>query len=183
MKKSLVKTSKFLSLVLRHKPGTIGLVLDDEGWASIEDLLERAQESGKSLNRPELEEVVANNDKKRFSISDDGARIRARQGHSVQVDLGLAASEPPETLYHGTVERFLDSIQQAGLLPKGRQQVHLSATLDVAESVGSRRGEAVILEVEASRMSADGHSFFLSENGVWLSDAVPPEYIRFPKGQ
>ena len=181
MKPSLVKTSRFLSLVLRHKPQRIGLELDSEGWARIDDLLRLAGESGKRLSREELEIVVRDNDKKRFAISNDGTRIRARQGHSIQVDLGLVPSSPPATLYHGTVDRFMDSIRAEGLQPKGRQHVHLSATQDVAESVGARRGTPVILEVDAESMCAAGRHFFLSENSVWLTDAVPAGFIRFPE--
>ncbi|MCP3997280.1 MAG: RNA 2'-phosphotransferase [bacterium] len=178
MKKSLVGTSKFLSLVLRHKPEAIGLTLDDSGWADVRELLERANATGRELSLAEIEEVVATNDKKRFVLSPDGSCIRASQGHSVEVDLGLAPVVPPERLYHGTVERFLDSIRSEGLNPGKRTHVHLSADRETASRVGQRRGRPMVLEIAAAAMHATGSEFFCSDNGVWLTAHVPPEFIR-----
>jgi putative RNA 2'-phosphotransferase len=181
MKKELISISKFLSLVLRHEPQTIGIALDEEGWVDVVDLLTACQQHGNSISRPQLDEVVATNEKKRFSFSADGRWIRANQGHSVQVDLGLVPREPPEWLYHGTVDDFLDSIRQKGLVRGNRHHVHLSADRETAACIGQRRGRPVILVIEAGRMFRDGHPFYQSENGVWLTDAVPPDYLQFPK--
>ena len=180
MNKQLVEISKFLSFVLRHNPQAIGITLDAEGWVAVNDLLAAAARHGQSGTRQQVEEVVATNDKKRFSLSADGQLIRANQGHSVEVDLGLLPVEPPELLYHGTVERFLDSIREKGLIRGNRHHVHLSAERETAMKVGQRRGRPVVLVVEASRMQRDGHQFFQSENGVWLTEAVPPTYLQFP---
>jgi len=177
MKTELVKTSKFLSYVLRHKPDAIGLRLDEEGWASVDELIARAGEGDQHLKRELIAEVVATNDKKRFSLSQDGSRIRANQGHSVKVDLGLAERTPPRFLYHGTATRFLKSIRPEGLKPSGRRHVHLSSDHDTAVVVGQRHGKPVVLKIEAARMCADGHKFYRSENGVWLTDSVPPGYF------
>ena len=182
MEPALVSLSKFLSLVLRHRPQSIGVELDPEGWVAIETLLERAAEHGRRIERADFDRVVAENDKQRFAISEDGRFVRARQGHSVEVDLGLEATAPPELLYHGTVERFLTSIRHQGLRKKKRAHVHLSASEAVARQVGGRRGEAIILKVEAARMASEGFEFFLSENGVWLVDHVPRAFILFPRG-
>jgi putative RNA 2'-phosphotransferase len=180
MTKHLISTSKFLSLVLRHQPETIGITLDAEGWVAIADLLTACAAHGKPITRELLEEVVATNDKRRFSISPDGVRIRANQGHSVEVDLGLTPREPPDLLFHGTVAKFLDAIRRIGLIKGNRHHVHMSADEQTAGKVGQRRGKPVILTIEAARMSRAGHAFFQSDNGVWLVDAVPPEYLRFP---
>jgi putative RNA 2'-phosphotransferase len=180
MDNRLVGTSKFLSLVLRHQPEVIGLSLDAEGWVNVDELLAACREHGKEITRTILEEVVATNDKKRFAFSDDQRRIRANQGHSVDVDLNLESKSPPEFLYHGTVERFLESIRRHGLVRGKRGHVHLSPDRQTAKQVGSRRGKPVILIVAAERMHRDGHSFYLSDNGVWLTAAVPADYLRFP---
>lgn len=180
MNQSLVRISKFLSRVLRHKPGSIGLELDAEGWAKVADLLQRAREAGRPISASELEEVVRTNDKRRFAFSADGTMIRASQGHSVAVDLGLEALVPPRVLYHGTVDRCLASIRVQGLVPGRRQSVHLSADQETAAKVGARRGKPVILEVDAERMQAASFEFFMSANGVWLTDAVPARFLRFP---
>ncbi|QDU92696.1 RNA 2'-phosphotransferase [Lignipirellula cremea] len=172
--------SKFLSLVLRHEPQKIGLQLDPAGWTPIADLLAAFAAAGRPIDRNQLEEVVATNDKKRFAISDDGQRIRANQGHSVAVELGYEPAVPPETLYHGTVARFLPSIREQGLIRGERSHVHLSRSRETAVAVGSRRGQPVILQVQAAAMQAAGHPFFLTPNQVWLTDAVPPEFIEFP---
>jgi putative RNA 2'-phosphotransferase len=175
-----VKTSKFLSLVLRHQPDVIGLTLDANGWAEVEDLIRLANQSGRKLSREILEVVVANNDKKRFAFSEDGTRIRASQGHSVDVDLSLPPQVPPEYLFHGTASRFLDSIRIEGLHSASRQHVHLSQDINTAIKVGQRHGQPVILTVRAQQMAAAGHLFYQSANGVWLTDRVPLEYIDFP---
>lgn len=180
MDASLVRTSKFLSLVLRHKPQAIGISLDNAGWVAIADLLDAANAAGTKLDFDLLLRVVHENDKQRFTISPDGESIRANQGHSIDVDLGLTPSMPPEVLYHGTVARFLDGIQAKGLLPGNRQHVHLSADRRTAESVGKRRGEPIVLRIDAQRMADDSIPFYLSENGVWLTANVSIEYIEFP---
>lgn len=175
----LVNASKFLSLVLRHKPEEIGLKLDAEGWADIVELLRLSSSHSPSLrlNRALLEEVVATSDKKRFALSEDGLRIRANQGHSVSVDLALKPVEPPAELFHGTATRFEESIRTNGLIKQSRQHVHLSPDWPTAVKVGQRHGKPVVLRIAAKAMHTAGHPFYLSENGVWLTDSVPPEFI------
>jgi putative RNA 2'-phosphotransferase len=180
MSANLVKTSKFLSLVLRHKPEAIGLGLDANGWADVEELIRLANQQGTRLTRPLLEQVVKENDKQRFAFSADGQRIRANQGHSIKVDLALAPATPPAQLYHGTATRFLDSIWATGLHSSNRQHVHLSSDLTTATKVGARHGQPVVLVVQAAAMVAAGHEFYLSDNGVWLTEKVPVEFIVFP---
>ncbi len=180
MNRELVEISKFLSFVLRHKPQAIGITLDAEGWVAVDELLAAAGRHGQPIAREQLAEVVATNDKRRFSFSPDGRLIRANQGHSVEVDLGLEPVEPPEVLYHGTVERFLESIRQQGLVRGKRQHVHLSADRDTAARVGQRRGRPVVLLVASGRMFRAGHAFYRSANGVWLTEAVAPEYLSIP---
>ena len=177
MKKELIKTSKFISFLLRHKPEAVGLSLDPNGWVSIQALLDAANDHGHLITRELLDEVVATNDKKRFSYSPDGRMIRANQGHSIDVDLELQPLEPPATLYHGTVARSLNAIQRSGLQKRKRLQVHLSATVEIAKRVGGRRGKPVVLSIDAEKMHRDGYLFFLSQNGVWLTDSVPWNYI------
>lgn len=177
---NLQRLSKFLSLVLRHEPEKIGITLDESGWTDCRKLIQAANRHGTSFTHTMLLEVVRTSDKQRFALSEDGSRIRANQGHSVKVDLSLEASTPPEFLYHGTVARFLDAIRASGLQKGERHHVHLSPDLATATKVGERRGQPVILAVRATEMSAAGHSFYLSANGVWLADAVPPEFIDFP---
>ncbi|WP_436717367.1 RNA 2'-phosphotransferase [Roseiconus lacunae] len=177
-----VSTSKFLSLVLRHRPEVIGVKLDPEGWICIDELISQANAHGKAITLELLHEVVATNDKKRFALSDDGLRIRASQGHSVSgVELNLEQKTPPKSLYHGTVAAFLDSIRATGLQKRSRHHVHLSPDEETATKVGSRRGKPIILRVAAENMHRDGHQFYLSANGVWLVDAVPPNYLTFPE--
>ncbi|KPI13158.1 RNA 2'-phosphotransferase [Actinobacteria bacterium OK074] len=173
-----MKVSKYLSKHLRHQPDRIGLVLDEGGWVEIEALLAAAAAHGFRISRAELDHVVAANDKQRFAI--EGTRIRASQGHSVEVDLGLAAATPPPYLYHGTVARTLDAIRAEGLRPMNRHDVHLSPDRETATRVGARRGRAIVLTVDAGAMHRDGHVFKVSANGVWLTAAVPPRYLRFP---
>jgi len=179
--KQIVSVSRFLSLVLRHRPEIVGLQLDAEGCLEIKDLLAGAQQRGRSIAINELHEVVRSNDKKRFSISEDGLRIRASQGHSVRsVSLELPAIAPPDVLYHGTVEKFIESIRRQGLIKRTRNHVHLSIDETTATKVGSRRGKPIILKIAADQMYRDGHEFFLSENGVWLTESVPTKFISFP---
>lgn len=172
--------SKFLSLVLRHEPGKIGITLDENGWTDCGTLIEAAARNGRKFSRAQLLEVVTTNDKQRFSFSDDGLRIRANQCHSVKVDLALEPQAPPGVLHHGTVAKFIDAIRSGGLQKGERNHVHLSRDMLTATKVGERRGQPVILSIRAAEMAASGHAFYLSANGVWLTDAVPPEFIDFP---
>lgn len=174
-----VTVSKYLAKHLRHRPDRIGLALDEGGWAEIDALLAAAAAHGFPITREELDHVVAVNDKQRFTI--EGTRIRAGQGHSVAVDLGLLPATPPPHLHHGTVARFLDAIRAEGLKPMNRHDVHLSPDRETAARVGARRGRPVVLTVDAAAMHRDGHEFRVSANGVWLTRAVPPRYLRFPQ--
>ncbi|MFC0399338.1 RNA 2'-phosphotransferase [Paraburkholderia rhizosphaerae] len=176
--KRLDEISKYLSYVLRHEPQAIDLCLDTEGWASIDSLIAGAAKNGRHLDRTTIQAVVANNDKKRFAISDDGQRIRAVQGHSTTaVRRKHAEEEPPEVLYHGTATRFLESIREQGLKAGSRHHVHLSQDIPTAIAVGQRYGKSAVLEIQARRMHQQGFKFFLAENGVWLTDAVPAEFL------
>lgn len=170
--------SKFLSLVLRHRPDLIGLSLDAAGWADMAELI-RLSQGHRTLTRDVIEAVVAGSDKQRFAISEDGLRIRANQGHSIDVDLALEVVAPPELLYHGTATRFLEAIRREGLLRGDRHHVHLSADIDTALRVGVRHGKPVVLLIHAAEMAAAGHAFRRSANGVWLADAVPAAFIDF----
>jgi len=170
------KISKFLSLVLRHKPEAAGLTLDENGWGSIDALLQGAKKAGIDLDHAKLEEIVRNSDKQRFAM--EGHRIRANQGHSVSVDLDLTPVAPPAKLFHGTVAKFLGKIEKDGLRKMNRQYVHLSSDLETAVKVGARRGKPIILEVDSQRMHEEGHTFYCSNNGVWLTDSVPYSYIK-----
>ena len=169
-------TSKLLSLVLRHRPGLLGIALDERGWVDVDVLLAALAEHGRPLTRAELEQLVASSDKQRFAL--DGDRIRASQGHSVPVDLGLVPVAPPPVLFHGTPDRFVDAILREGLRRGSRHHVHLSPDLETARRVGARRGPPQVLSVDAAAMSRDGAVFYRSANGVWLVDAVPPAYLR-----
>ena len=168
----VVRTSKRLSRVLRHDPGSVGLALDEHGWVPVADLLTALR-----LTRAELDHVVAGNDKRRYAYDETGTRIRASQGHSVPVDLGHAPAVPPAELFHGTAERFVPAIVTQGLRPGARHAVHLSQDRETAERVGARRGRPVVLRVDAAAMTRDGAAFTRSANGVWLVDAVPPRYL------
>lgn len=172
-----MKVSKYLSKHLRHQPERIGLALDEGGWVEIDTLIAAAAAHGFRFTREELDHVVAVNDKKRFAV--EGTRIRASQGHSIDVDLGLPPTTPPTYLFHGTVARNLDAIRAEGLRPMNRHDVHLSADRETAERVGARRGRPVVLPVDAAAMHRDGHVFHVSANGVWLTKAVPARYVRF----
>lgn len=182
MQQNTVKLSKFLSLVLRHEPGTIGLVLDKNGWVAVDELLAALNTAGKEVDLPLLQHIVDTSDKKRFAFSSDGRLIRANQGHSVDIDLNLQPVPPPDILYHGTASRFLDSIREQGLLPRSRQHVHLSHDEATATQVGARHGKPVVITVDTATMHAEGRLFYQSDNGVWLTDAVPAVYLRFPDG-
>jgi putative RNA 2'-phosphotransferase len=175
-----IQLSKFLSFVLRHKPEAIGLALDPQGWASIDELIEKGNAAGTRFDREDLLHVVETSDKKRFSVSTDGQRVRAAQGHSVSVELGLLPQEPPPVLYHGTATRFVASIRSEGLEPQARQQVHLSVDESTAHLVGQRHGKPYIFQINALSMHANGFKFYLADNGVWLTDHVPPEFLAPP---
>ncbi len=166
-----------LAKYLRHTPRELGLMLQVGGWVLVDDLLAAAEKNGFPISYDELVDCVETNDKQRFAFDETGDLIRANQGHSVEVDLQLEEREPPETLYHGTVERFLSSILKEGLVRGKRHHVHLSKGVETATKVGARRGKPVIFKVDAGRMHHDGHKFLLSANGVWLTDAVPPGYL------
>lgn len=171
--------SKFLSLILRHRPEMIGLNLDDNGWADVEELIAKSATDHSSFTKDDLEEIVATNDKQRFIFNEDHTQIRANQGHSISVDLNLQSQTPPEYLYHGTVAKSLSIIRTEGIKKMSRQHVHLSKDRETAVIVGSRRGEAIILVISSGAMYKDGLEFFLSENGVWLTDHIPAHYINF----
>ena len=162
--------------MLRHQPQLIGLRLDDGGWVDVEDLLAALAAHGRPLTRAQLERLVADSDKQRFAL--EGGRIRASQGHSVPVELGLEPVQPPAVLFHGTPERNVDAILREGLHKGSRHHVHLSPDVDTAQRVGARRGRPRVLQVDAAAMAAAGHVFLRSANGVWLVDAVPPAYLR-----
>ncbi|KOG84782.1 MULTISPECIES: RNA 2'-phosphotransferase [Streptomyces] len=175
-----VKVSTYLSKHLRHQPERIGLTLDRNGWVAVDELLAAAARHGFALSRAELDHAVAVNDKRRFTVEGGvgGDRIRANQGHTVPVDLDLPPAEPPAYLYHGTVSHALDAIRTEGLRPMARHHVHLSPDRETATRVGARRGRPVVLAVDAGVMHRAGHVFRVSANGVWLTDAVPPEFLR-----
>lgn len=175
----LKNISKFLSLVLRHKPEEIGLALDNEGWARVDELIQKMNQKGIVVNFETIDEVIQTNDKKRFAFNDDKTLIRASQGHSIDVALNLPAVTPPDILYHGTAEKYVDSILQTGLQKQSRQHVHLSATVATAKAVGGRHGKPVILTIKAKAMNTAGFKFYLSENNVWLTDSVPVEYLHY----
>lgn len=177
---NITQASKFLSYVLRHKPEAINLQLDAHGWANLNELISKCNSSSecKGLDHELIQEIVRTNDKKRFCLSEDGQFIRANQGHSIHVDLGLKPIKPPEILYHGTATRFLESILKEGLKPQARQHVHLSTEIETAVAVAQRYGKPVILRVEAGRMFEQGFTFFLSDNGVWLTESVPTAFIN-----
>jgi putative RNA 2'-phosphotransferase len=179
--KETIRTSKFLSLILRHEPARVGLKLGDAGWVSVVELLQAVNRHGVLLTLDQLKHIVATSDKKRFAFSEDGQRIRASQGHSVDIDLKYPPQATPETLYHGTAERFLDSIRQNGLQKMERHDVHLSAETKLTLQVGGRHGKPVLLTLRAGEMHKAGFIFRCSANGVWLVDHVPPQFIEFPE--
>jgi putative RNA 2'-phosphotransferase len=177
---SKIQDSKLLSLALRHQPEVLGIELDAAGWTPVDALLEALKRRDPAWTIARLREIVAESDKKRFAFDETGARIRASQGHSVEVDLGYEPRIPPALLYHGTAVRFLPSIKSQGLLKGDRHHVHLSAEEATARQVGARRGAPVVLVVQAGEMHGSGHAFFLSANGVWLTEHVPAVHIVFP---
>ncbi|WP_109436659.1 MULTISPECIES: RNA 2'-phosphotransferase [Aquimarina] len=179
MKTNHKHISKFLSLILRHNPGKIKLYLDENGWADVSELLSKAKRHQPILDFELLKEIVETNDKKRFAFNEGETRIRANQGHSIQIDLEYKPVRPPEFLYHGTVAKFMDAIREKGLLKMSRHHVHLSEERETATNVGSRRGKPIILTVRSGEMYTNGIEFFQSDNGVWLTDTVAPEYIEF----
>jgi putative RNA 2'-phosphotransferase len=179
-RKTTIALSKFLSFVLRHQPQSIGITLDENGWVGVENLLAHCRANGRLISFETLKQIVATSPKNRFALSEDETRIRANQGHSIEVDLGYESREPPAVLFHGTVGTVLEEIRAMGLLKMGRHHVHLSSDLNTAAAVGSRRGRPIVLQIAAAQMHADGHAFYLSANGVWLTEHVPPQYIAFP---
>lgn len=174
---SLKDTSKFLSLILRHKPQLVGLELDEHGWADVEELIRRVNRK-RPLDLPTLEQIVATDEKQRYSFSADGKLIRANQGHSIPVDVELEELEPPEILYHGTARRYGAAITSQGLLKMSRLYVHLSSDVETVEKVGRRHGKPIIFRVESLRMFNDGYKFYRSVNGVWLTEHVPAKYLK-----
>lgn len=174
----IIKISKYLSAHLRHKPERIGLEIAVGGWVSVEELLKACGRDGFLITPQELEEVVENNDKKRFSFDSAGTMIRANQGHSISIDLQLKAVQPPEVLYHGTTASTVNAIVQTGVQKMSRHHVHLSQDIATAMIVGKRRGNPVVFEVNAAAMYQDGFEFFCSDNGVWLVDNIPVKYLK-----
>jgi len=176
--KGLTKSSKLLSLVLRHKPEEIGLTLDKQGWADVDDLIDKINSNTDYVtDMGELERVVASSDKQRFTFNDDKTKIRANQGHSIPVDLALEPTEPPKTLYHGTAVKNVDIIRDQGITRRNRQYVHLSSDQATATKVGQRHGKPIILVIDSESMYRDGLDFIISKNKVWLTDYVDPKYI------
>lgn len=179
-KESVRRISKFLSLVLRHQPGKIGIQLDDAGWVEVDVLLEALRHHGQKISRDLLEHVVLTNDKQRFTIDESGERIRANQGHSIHVELGYEPADPPEILLHGTHGPAVPAIRESGLQKMNRHHVHLHCDNSVASAVGARRGPPVLLKVRAQDMAKEGFVFFVTANQVWLTDHVLPRFIEFP---
>ena len=169
--------SRFMSLILRHEPERIGIALDKNGWADTNELLVGLNRNGYDVGLKELKEIVASNDKQRFKFNEDNTKIRANQGHSVAVEVKMEELEPPVVLYHGTATRFLGAIKKGGLISKNRLHVHLSDDKETALKVGARHGKSVILTINSHKMYEDGFKFYLSDNGVWLTDVVPVKYI------
>jgi putative RNA 2'-phosphotransferase len=174
----LVKISKYLSKHLRHQPDRLGIKLAPGGWVSVDELLNACKKHSFFINLAELNEVVARNDKKRFSFDSTGTLIRANQGHSVEIDLQLEPAVPPNVLYHGTGHGAVESIMQHGLCKMSRHHVHLSEDIETARKVGARHGRPVVFAVDAAAMYEADYKFYRSDNGVWLVDRVPPEYLR-----
>lgn len=170
---------KFLCLILRHKPNLIGITLDQNGWASTQEIIYALNKTNKKISIEQLVNIVNTDNKKRFSFNEDKSKIRANQGHSIPVDLSLVELAPPAVLYHGTSERYINSIKQNGIHKRTRQYVHLSSNYETAIQVGSRHGKPIILKINAMQMYVDGYKFYLSENLVWLTDYIPVKYITF----
>jgi putative RNA 2'-phosphotransferase len=178
MNRKLISTSKFISLVLRHQPEEIGLQPDANGWADVTELIEKANRKGVSIDLDTLKEIVDTNEKKRFSFNDDFSKIRANQGHSIEVDVELMQTEPAAVLYHGTAIKNEEDILKGGLHKMSRLHVHLSDNIETARLVGTRHGKPLVFIVDAAQMQADGMAFFLSENKVWLTEHVPAKYLK-----
>lgn len=176
--KQLTRISKFLSLVLRHQPEIISIQLDQNGWTDVNELIEKANNHGIKLDRETLNHIVATNSKKRFAFNDTFDKIRANQGHSVDIELGYTNQKPPEVLFHGTAEKFAQSILETGIEKRSRQHVHLSSDLETAMKVGQRHGKPFVFKVLAEQMYNDNFQFFISDNGVWLTDYVPTKYLK-----
>ena len=172
------KLSKFISLILKHKPEEIGIQLDEYGWAKVDELLNGINKSGRKIDLNVLEEIVITDEKKRYSFNEDKTKIRANQGHSIPVNVELKKTKPPEYLYHGTADRFLDSIIKDGIKSMSRLYVHLSKDVETAKNVGKRHGKPVVLKVHSGEMYRDGIKFYLSENGVWLTEKVDVKYFE-----
>lgn len=181
MSKKNDRLSVFLSLVLRHKPEVIGLALDNQGYLKLDDLIDGINKSGREVELQTILDIVNSDDKKRYSLSEDNSKIRASQGHSIPVDLSLANGIPSGQLFHGTAERFKESIETTGLVKAGREYVHLSENIETAISVGSRRGKPVVFLVDHKKMLEDGHELWISENNVWLSENIPTKYLSLFK--
>ena len=173
----IIRISCYISMLLRHKPEAAGLTLDEHGWAEVDKLLEGVSRHKHPLTMEELEFIVDTDDKKRYSFSEDKALIRANQGHSVPVDVELKECAPPDILWHGTGEKYVESIDRIGLIPKSRLYVHLSSDCRTAAEVGRRHGKSVVYQLDAAGMHRDGYSFYLSENGVWLTKEAPVKYL------
>lgn len=178
MSKNEINISKFLSLVLRHQPETIGIQLDKNGWTDVNELIEKANNYGIKFGKETLNHIVATNPKKRFAFNDTLDKIRASQGHSVEIELGYTNQKPPKILFHGTAEKFVQSILDTGLEKRNRQHVHLSSDLETAIKVGQRHGKPFIFNVLAEQMYNDNFQFYISDNGVWLTDNVPIKYLK-----
>ena len=176
--KEKTSASRFISLILRHDPQKIDITLEHDGWADTDALLEGMNRAGYRVSLEELKEIVTTNNKQRFKFSDDYTKIRANQGHSVNVDVDLKEIEPPSVLYHGTATKYVQSIKNEGLISKSRLHVHLSSDKETAAKVGARHGKAVVLTIDSARMSKNGFKFYLSDNNVWLTNAVPVELAR-----
>ncbi|SFD12463.1 RNA 2'-phosphotransferase [Ruminococcus albus] len=172
-----VSLGRFISLVLRHDPSAAGLELDSDGWADVGELIRGVCNTGRKLDMETLERIVRENNKKRYSFNEDKTKIRANQGHSIDVHIDMKIAPPPDVLYHGTSVAFLDSIKEKGILKMSRQFVHLSKDIDTAVKVGKRHGKPVILVIDTAKMSADGFAFRISENGVWQSEDIPWKYV------
>lgn len=175
--KDSIRLSKFLSLVLRHRPEQIGITLNEQGWTEVDVLIQQMNRKGMAITPEKLQQVVETNNKNRFAFNETKTKIRASQGHSVAVELGYTPQTPPPLLYHGTSKKYLPSIMASGLEKRKRHHVHLSTDVATALQVGKRHGEAIVLHINAAKMQADGFRFFLSENKVWLTERVPVEYI------
>lgn len=176
-KERRIRLGKFIAYILRHKPDAIGITLDKHGWADVTELIDGINRAGKSITNDILDEIVERDEKRRFSFNEDKTKIRANQGHSIDVDLELSELVPPDILYHGTATKYLDGIKEHGILKRNRNYVHLSINEQTATKVGARHGAPVVLKIDTARMTKDGYKFYLSANGVWLTDYVPFKFV------